>query len=153
MTKSTPFRGGRRRPGGRASASRRCAIFARPNFEPLAVSFKRIRNILEKAGNEKRWSLTGVRPELFQRDAERKLHAAARRVARKQRSTKKRAGNIARPCRESLRSGPKWTNFLIRVMVMAEQEEIRRNRLTLLAELLSEFSTIADFSEIVAAEK
>jgi len=43
--------------------------------------------------------------------------------------------------------------FFERVLVMAEQEEIRRNRLTLLAELLREFSTIADFSEIVAAEK
>jgi glycyl-tRNA synthetase beta subunit len=36
---------------------------------------------------------------------------------------------------------------------MADQEDIRRNRLTLLSELLSEFSTIADFSEIVTAEK
>jgi len=39
------------------------------------------------------------------------------------------------------------------VMVMAEQEEIRRNRLTLLRGLLDEFSTIADFSELTPAEK
>jgi glycyl-tRNA synthetase beta subunit len=37
--------------------------------------------------------------------------------------------------------------------VMAEDEALRKNRLTLLAELLSEFSTIADFSEIVTTEK
>jgi glycyl-tRNA synthetase beta chain len=43
--------------------------------------------------------------------------------------------------------------FFDHVLVMANEEEIRRNRLTLLSELLSEFSTIADFSEIVAAEK
>jgi glycyl-tRNA synthetase beta chain len=39
------------------------------------------------------------------------------------------------------------------VMVMAEDEQIRKNRLTLLSGLLSEFSTIADFSEIVTAEQ
>ena len=49
---------------------------------------------------------------------------------------------------------PEVDEFFDRVMVMADQEDIRRNRLTLLSELLSEFSTIADFSEIVtAAEK
>jgi glycyl-tRNA synthetase beta subunit len=37
-------------------------------------------------------------------------------------------------------------------MVMVEEENVRRNRLTLLAELLLQFSTIADFSEIVTGE-
>jgi glycyl-tRNA synthetase beta chain len=41
--------------------------------------------------------------------------------------------------------------FFDRVMVMAEQEEVRKNRLTLLSGLLKEFSTIADFSEIVSS--
>jgi len=36
---------------------------------------------------------------------------------------------------------------------MAEEEQVRRNRLTLLSGLLSEFSTIADFSEIVTVEQ
>jgi glycyl-tRNA synthetase beta chain len=43
--------------------------------------------------------------------------------------------------------------FFDHVMVMAEQEDVRRNRLTLLAELLGEFSTIADFSELAAGER
>jgi glycyl-tRNA synthetase beta subunit len=34
------------------------------------------------------------------------------------------------------------------VMVMAEDERIRANRLTLLAELSKEFTTVADFSEL-----
>jgi glycyl-tRNA synthetase beta subunit len=38
-------------------------------------------------------------------------------------------------------------------MVMAEAEQVRKNRLTLLSELLSQFSTIADFSEIIAGER
>jgi len=36
-------------------------------------------------------------------------------------------------------------------MVMAENETVRSNRLALLAELLREFTTVADFSEL--AEK
>jgi glycyl-tRNA synthetase beta chain len=42
-------------------------------------------------------------------------------------------------------------DFFESVMVMAEQEELRKNRLTMLAELLKEFSTIADFSELAPA--
>jgi glycyl-tRNA synthetase beta chain len=43
--------------------------------------------------------------------------------------------------------------FFDKVLVMVPQEAIRRNRLTLLQSLLNEFSTIADFSEIVTAEE
>ncbi len=122
------------------------------NFEPLAVSFKRVRKILEKAGSEKTWRFPAVRPELFQEEAERRLHAAAHRVAQEAEGHKK-----VRGYREALQGiaklRPEVDEFFDRVLVMAEQEDIRRNRLTLLAELLREFSTIADFSEIVAAEK
>jgi glycyl-tRNA synthetase beta subunit len=38
-------------------------------------------------------------------------------------------------------------------MVMAENESVRNNRLTLLAELLREFTTVADFSEIGGEER
>jgi glycyl-tRNA synthetase beta chain len=122
------------------------------NFEPLAVSFKRVRKILEKAGNEKSWRYPAVRPELFQEEAERKLHEEARRTALEAEAHKKLRGY-----REALQGiaklRPEVDEFFDRVLVMAEQEDIRRNRLTLLAELLREFSTIADFSEIVTAEK
>jgi len=122
------------------------------NFEPLAVSFKRIRKILEKAGSEKTWRFPAVRPELFQEEAERRLHAAAARAAQEAERHKK-----ARGYKDALQGiaklRPEVDEFFDRVLVMAEQEEIRRNRLTLLAELLREFSTIADFSEIVTVEK
>jgi glycyl-tRNA synthetase beta chain len=39
--------------------------------------------------------------------------------------------------------------FFDKVMVMVEDERVRANRLALLQTLLREFSTIADFSEIV----
>jgi len=43
--------------------------------------------------------------------------------------------------------------FFDKVMVMVEDEDLRANRLALLQTLLREFSTIADFSEIVTEGK
>ena len=43
--------------------------------------------------------------------------------------------------------------FFDGVMVMAENEAVRNNRLALLAELLREFTTVADFSEIGGEER
>ena len=43
--------------------------------------------------------------------------------------------------------------FFEEVMVMAENEAVRKNRLALLSELLREFTTVADFSEIGADER
>ena len=48
---------------------------------------------------------------------------------------------------------PDVDKFFDQVMVMAEDESIRKNRLALLSELLREFSTIADFSELGAEGK
>ena len=39
--------------------------------------------------------------------------------------------------------------FFDKVMVMVEDEQLRANRLALLQTLVKEFTTIADFSEIV----
>jgi glycyl-tRNA synthetase beta chain len=43
--------------------------------------------------------------------------------------------------------------FFDKVMVMVEDAKVRSNRLALLRTLLKEFSTIADFSEIVSEAK
>ena len=126
------------------------AIRKTRNFEPLAVSFKRIRNILEKAGPPEKWALTAVRPELFQADAEKTLHSAARRVAGEA-ERHRRAGEYREALQRIATLRPEVDEFFNSVMVMAEREELRRNRLTLLAELLKEFSTIADFSELAPA--
>jgi glycyl-tRNA synthetase beta chain len=48
---------------------------------------------------------------------------------------------------------PGVDEFFDKVMVMVEEEGVRANRLALLAKLLKEFSTIADFSEIVTEGK
>ena len=124
------------------------AIRRTPNFEPLAVAFKRIRNIVEKAGPESAWKAASVNAELFTEEAERALHAAAKEVAFRVADLKRR-----RQYWEALEriSGlrPAVDDFFDGVLVMSEDEAVRKNRLTMLSELLREFSTIADFSEIV----
>src|SRR5262249_14406832 len=51
------------------------------NFEPVAVSFKRIRKILEKAGPSEAWRQPTVIAEQLTEEAERELHGASKRVS------------------------------------------------------------------------
>jgi glycyl-tRNA synthetase beta chain len=120
------------------------------NFEPLAVSFKRIRRILEKAntGSE----VHPVNKELLEKDAERELYAAVRKAAGKV-SDDKRAGRYQEALEEIAGLRKAVDQFFLDVMVMAENEAVRNNRLALLAELLREFTTIADFSELAGEER
>jgi glycyl-tRNA synthetase beta chain len=119
------------------------------NFEPLAVSFKRIRKILEKA-NLKHGGT--VNPELFDNDAERDLFKSGREAAARV-QTEKRAGHYGRALEQIAGLRTAVDQFFEKVMVMAENEAVRKNRLALLSELLREFTTIADFSEIGADDK
>lgn len=128
------------------------AVRRTKNFEPLAVAFKRIRKILEKAGPPGTWQNPAVQTELFAADAERALHEEARRVARAA-GEQKRSGRYREALEAIAGLRPAVDSFFDNVLVMAEEETVRRNRLTLLAALLREFSTIADFSEIAAGER
>ena len=121
------------------------------NFEPLAVSFKRIRKILEKADMPAE-ELRHVHKDLFEKDAERELYAAVRKAAGKV-SEDKRAGRYQEALEEVAGLRKTVDQFFVDVMVMAENEAVRKNRLALLAELLREFTTIADFSELAGEEK
>jgi glycyl-tRNA synthetase beta chain len=116
------------------------------NFEPLTVSFKRIRKILEKAALIK-GEAQRVAPELFDNDAERALHTAMLAAAPRVKE-QKRLGQFKEALEVIAGLRPDVDEFFEQVMVMAEDETIRRNRLALLSELLREFTTIADFSEI-----
>ena len=128
------------------------AIRKTRNFEPLAISFKRIRKILEKAGPESGWKLSAVRPDFFAEEAERQLHSQAAAVSRLA-EQHKREGRYREALQDIAGLRPAVDKFFEQVMVMAEEEQVRKNRLTLLSDLLAQFSTIADFSEIVAGEK
>ncbi len=127
------------------------AIRKSKNFEPLAVSFKRIRKILEKANVVPGNSLH-VNPELFENPAERSLHSAVRDAASKV-QTQKRAGKYQEALETIAGLRKAVDHFFDGVMVMAENEAVRNNRLALLAELLREFTTVADFSELGGEER
>jgi glycyl-tRNA synthetase beta chain len=116
------------------------------NFEPLAISFKRIRKILEKA-NVPAEELQHVDIKLFEKDAEKNLHVAVRKAAASV-SVDKRAGKYLEALEEIAGLRKVVDAFFEEVMVMTEDETLRKNRLVLLAELLREFTTIADFSEL-----
>jgi glycyl-tRNA synthetase beta chain len=127
------------------------AIRKSRNFAPLAVSFKRIRKILEKAGAVSDGDHR-VNAELFESPAERELHAAAQTAAAKVQSLK-RGGKYQEALEAIANLRPVVDRFFDGVMVMADNEEVRKNRLALLAQLLGEFTTIADFSEIGGEER
>jgi glycyl-tRNA synthetase beta chain len=127
------------------------AVRRTKNFEPLAVAFKRIRNILEKAGPPAEWRQEAVDPKLFSEAAERELQEAATQVATEA-GKQKRAGRYREALETIAGLRPVVDRFFDDVMVMAEDAAVRRNRLTLLAQLLREFSTIAEFSEIQTSE-
>lgn len=119
------------------------AVRSTENFEPLAASFKRIRNILKQAGFEGGHS---VKAELLEAGPERELYEGFERV----RGEIKGAGYLqALQAIAALR--PDVDRFFDKVLVNAPDAAIRNNRLTLLHNLLSEFSVIADFSEIVTS--
>lgn len=114
-----------------------------PNFEPLAQSFKRIKNILKQA--DQLGSNAKADPTLLTPGPEQNLANAANRVAKAISSTtgvKAQLEAIA-----SLR--PDVDTFFDKILVNDSDERIRQNRLALLNSLLTEFSRIADFSEIV----
>ncbi|MDR3701993.1 MAG: glycine--tRNA ligase subunit beta [Candidatus Sulfopaludibacter sp.] len=104
------------------------------DFEPLAASFKRIKNILQQA------QFTGegaIEESLVEAGPEKDLYEESRRIA-------------GQPIESAVvRLRPKVDLFFDKVLVNAPDARVRRNRLTLLNTLLREFSTIADFSEIV----
>jgi glycyl-tRNA synthetase beta chain len=112
------------------------ALRPTPDFEPLAASFKRIRNILNQAG----WQAEApapLDPALLEAGPEQDLYEEYRRIA----------GQPIEHVISKLR--PKVDLFFDKVLVNAPDARVRQNRLTLLHTLLAEFSPIADFSEIV----
>ncbi len=110
------------------------AIRPTPDFEPIAASFKRIKNILKQAAYSDGGS---YREELLEPGPELDLHRQI--LSTVDLPLESRIGPLR----------PKVDLFFDKVLVNAPDPELRRNRLALLHNLLTEFSTIADFSEIV----
>lgn len=123
------------------------------NFEPLAVSFKRIKNILRQAGVlAAPTDAQPVREQLLEAGPEQELWRAFQRIRR--RVARERRRKQYREALEAIASlRPAVDRFFDRVLVNAPDPEIRANRLNFLGRLLQEFSSIADFSEIVTTQE
>jgi glycyl-tRNA synthetase beta chain len=122
------------------------------DFESISLAFKRMKNILRQAREAGKDVAAGVDSSALTEDAEKRLAAQVPKTANKvdalraQRSYEQALLEIAQ-----LR--PVIDTFFDKVMVMVEDSRVRANRLALLQTLLNEFSTIADFSEIVTEGK
>ena len=123
------------------------AIRNTKNFAPLAASFKRIRNILEKSANTSDKTQMGVKQELLREAAELQLQTAAQRIG-EEAARRKKEKKYRQALEKISELRPAVDFFFDKVLVMHEDENIRRNRIALLGGLLKEFSTIADFSEL-----
>jgi len=122
------------------------------DFASISVAFKRIKNILRQAHETKKTIAGELDASALTEASEKELAAAIPETAsavRKLREEKNYSGALAHISR--LRR-PVDT-FFDKVMVMVDDQRVRANRLALLRDLLSEFSTIADFSEIVTEGK
>ncbi len=118
------------------------AVRPTENFEPLAASFKRIKNILRQADYKGAGSVDSAR---LSEGPERALFEELANVrGRLQEDTSYRDKFAAIA---TLR--PAVDLFFDKILVNDPDPALRQNRLALLASLLTEFSTIADFSEIV----
>jgi glycyl-tRNA synthetase beta chain len=112
------------------------------HFEPLAASFKRIRNIIKQAEFEPTGRLD---PGLLEPGAEQALHDRSR-------ATQAGLSPDYKTALEQIASlRPAIDLFFDKVLVNAPDPKVRVNRLELLSDILLNFSTIADFSEIVTA--
>jgi glycyl-tRNA synthetase beta chain len=122
------------------------------DFEAISAAFKRIKNILRQARETGKKIGDAFDPAALSDDAERALAQEMQRVAPRVRELASQ-GNYAAALAEIATIRPAVDRFFDKVMVMVEDDKVRANRLALLQVLLNEFSTIADFSEIVVEKK
>jgi glycyl-tRNA synthetase beta chain len=122
------------------------------DFESISIAFKRMKNILRQAAETGKQVGITIDPELFQDSAERELASQIPQTSKKVEELRAR-GDYEAALLEISKLRPRVDRFFDKVMVMVEDARVRANRLALLQRLLKEFSTIADFSEIVTEGK
>jgi len=113
-----------------------------PDFEPLAIAFKRVVNIL------KGFEGGSVDAAVFDSSAEANLYHTFSDI-RERANGCIDEGRYSDALSEMATLRKPIDTFFDEVMVMAEDEEIRFNRLSLLEEISKLFHRVADFSKIV----
>ena len=119
-----------------------------PDFQPLAIAFKRVVNITRGFHNGV------VDPALFSGPEEKHLHEAFLKIRE---TILTQRGHLAARCPRDYAAvlldlaklRVPVDAFFEAVLVMAEDEKVRFNRLSLLGEISTLFHDVADFSRIV----
>ncbi len=120
------------------------AFRALPEADALASANKRIQNILRKSGNGQR-----VSPELFAQDEEKKLHASMQSLSpRVEQHMERHDFTAALKDLAGIRGDV--DAFFDKVLVNAEDERLRGNRLGLLTQLGTLMNRVADISKLAA---
>ena len=142
-----------------ARAEAVAAVRSSKDFEAISTSFKRMKNILRQASEAGKWQPAqapggfGDAALVAEEDvAERELMVQAAATATAVAELRK-AHRYAEALAEISRLRPVVDAFFDRIMVMVDDDKVRTRRLALLQALVNEFSTIADFSEIVTEKK
>jgi glycyl-tRNA synthetase beta chain len=122
------------------------------DFESISVAFKRIKNILRQAAEGGKQIGAEIEQNLLQESGEKALAAQIPEISSRVEKLRRERNHEA-ALAEISKLRPTVDTFFDKVMVMVDDERVRANRLALLQTLLKEFSTIADFSEIVTEGK
>ncbi len=117
---------------------------ALPQAQALAAANKRIRNILRQAGGT---SAATLNASLLTEAAERKLSEEVR-VLEGQVAPLFKSGNYTEALKRLAGLRPAVDEFFDKVMVMAEDVNVRNNRLALLDRLSNLFLNVADISRL-----
>jgi glycyl-tRNA synthetase beta chain len=117
-----------------------------PDFEILAVAFKRVVNIIKKSDPED-IGAQGVDETLWAHPSEEALYEQFKTIRRTVVDLSGK-GDINQSFAEITKLRPFVDRFFDDVMVMAEDLKLRKNRLSLLREISKLFEMLADFSKI-----
>ncbi len=129
------------------------ALRKAPDFEPLSIAFKRVVNILKKAGKfnmknkTEKYAEEQVNEALFESDSERELFTQCCNVSSVV-ADYTGVGDYDNALKKIAGLRPFIDKFFDDVMVMTDDEALRDNRILLLSFIADMFSNIADFSII-----
>ena len=122
------------------------------DFESISGAFKRMKNILRQAAETTKVIAMRVDSAGLQEESEKELAALIPQTVAS--VAKLRAGHdYEGALLEIAKLRPAIDKFFDKVMVMVDDDNLRANRLALLQTVVKQFSTIADFSEIVTEGK
>jgi glycyl-tRNA synthetase beta chain len=118
-----------------------------PDFEPLALGFKRVVNILDKEEEAGLESTGEVDPDRLEEPEEQDLYEAYRTYADRITSAVE-ARDWTAACEALIELKQPVDAFFDSVMVMADDEALKENRIALLGDIRDLFLQVADISKI-----